>query len=44
MFSRFAILSAALIALTLGLSGCSNTFKGAGKDIQKMGRSVEDTF
>ncbi len=42
MSKRFAILC--LILLGLGLSGCSNTFKGAGKDIQKMGRGIEDTF
>lgn len=44
MSLRFVILSLALLTLTLGLTGCSNTFKGAGKDMQKWGRNVEDTF
>ncbi len=44
MPKHFAILCLILLTLGLGLTGCSNTFKGAGKDLQKIGRSVEDTF
>lgn len=28
----------------LSLSACSNTFEGAGKDIEKTGQWVQDTF
>lgn len=33
-----------LTLAAVGLSACSNTFKGVGKDIRKIGQSVEDTF
>lgn len=33
-----------LCLLSLGLSACSNTFEGAGKDIEKSGEWIQDRF
>jgi len=38
----FALTFSALSALALG--GCSNTFDGAGRDIEKAGESIQRTF
>lgn len=43
MRSKFVILFA-LTAVTLGMSACSNTFHGAGKDMENMGRTMQETF
>lgn len=31
-------------AVTGFLTGCSNTFEGAGRDIERAGEKVQDTF
>lgn len=43
MSSPKIILTASFIAL-LGLSGCSNTFEGAGRDIEGAGEWIQNTF
>lgn len=30
-----------LVTVSLGLSGCANTIRGAGKDVKETGRAVE---
>ncbi len=43
MSSKFVILlSVGLLSLSLG--ACTNTFNGAGKDMENMGRTMQDTF
>ena len=39
--SKFALALIAVIGLC-GLAACSNTFQGAGQDIQNAGEAVED--
>ncbi len=34
----------ALALATLTLSACGNTFKGAGRDIERAGQAIQDTF
>ena len=35
----------AILALTtLGLAACGNTLEGAGKDIERAGQKIQDTF
>jgi len=41
-FSSLAIIFSMLLGLALG--GCSNTFDGAGKDIERAGQAVQRTF
>lgn len=43
MLHKFVILLS-LGVLTLFVSGCTNTFNGAGKDMENMGRSLQETF
>lgn len=43
MRRKFVILLSLGIA-TLSLSACANTFNGAGKDMENMGRTMQDTF
>lgn len=43
MIRKFVILLS-LGVMTLSLSACANTFNGAGKDMENMGRSMQDTF
>jgi predicted small secreted protein len=43
MSSKFVILFA-LVAVSLSLSACGNTFNGAGKDMENWGRTMQDTF
>lgn len=38
------ILSVAIIACVVGLSGCANTVRGAGQDLKNTGEAVEDTI
>lgn len=33
-----------LIAASLSLSACGNTFNGAGKDLEEWGRTLQETF
>lgn len=33
-----------LFSLGGAVAGCSNTFEGAGRDIEKAGEKVQDTF
>lgn len=33
-----------LIMVTVALAGCENTANGAGRDIEHMGRWMQDTF
>lgn len=32
------------IMVTIALPGCSNTAEGAGRDVENMGRWMQDTF
>ena len=34
----------ALFICSVGLSACSSTLDGAGKDIEKMGEKIQETF
>ena len=43
MLHKFVILLS-LGVLTLSVSACTNTFNGAGKDMETMGRTMQDTF
>jgi len=42
--SRRILIFSAFMAISLLLSGCSNTFNGAGRDIEGWGRSIQNTF
>ncbi len=33
-----------MIVAVMALAGCSNTFDGAGKDIEKAGQKIQETF
>ncbi len=33
-----------LLLMTMAVSACTNTFHGAGRDIENMGEWVQDTF
>lgn len=33
-----------LICVSIGLSACGDTMRGAGKDIEDMGESIQKTF
>jgi predicted small secreted protein len=33
-----------LLLAVFALSACSNTFEGAGKDIEKAGQKIQETF
>lgn len=37
-------LCALVIVTVLTLSACSNTMDGAGRDLEKMGQSIQKTF
>ena len=37
------IIMGILLLATLGMAGCSHTFEGIGKDLQEIGKSIEDT-
>ncbi len=39
-----AILVASFVMLAGGLSACSGTLDGAGRDIEKAGQKIQDTF
>jgi predicted small secreted protein len=42
---KFSTLAVALSLIAgLALGGCSNTFDGAGKDIERAGQAVQRTF
>ena len=36
------LMAAVLITGVFGLSACSNTFKGAGRDIENAGENIQD--
>lgn len=38
------LLGLSLVLVTLGVSGCSNTFEGAGRDVENMGEWMQDRF
>lgn len=38
------ILPALILATGLALAGCSNTFNGAGKDIEHAGKTIQRNF
>lgn len=40
---RFLLISA-LGFMAFGISACGNTLDGAGRDIEKAGRNIQDTF
>ncbi len=37
-----AVLVVAFFAVTLSFSGCANTWKGVGKDIEEMGKDIQN--
>ncbi len=41
---RTMIFVFALSTLAVALGACSNTFEGAGRDIEKAGQSIQRTF
>lgn len=43
MNKKFAILLLCA-GLTLALSGCGNTFHGAGRDLEEWGQTLQETF
>lgn len=38
------LMTAAFVLVTLGVCGCSNTFDGAGRDVENMGEWMQDRF
>lgn len=43
MYKKTALIIAFLM-VGIGLSACSNTFHGAGQDIESAGEAIQDTF
>lgn len=41
---RIFVLCSVLFLTSLSLSACSNTLDGAGRDMEKAGRSIQETF
>lgn len=41
---RRILIIASIVMVTVALSACSNTFNGAGRDVENMGEWVQDTF
>lgn len=43
-FMRKVLMIVCLFAVTGFITGCSNTLEGAGRDIERAGQKVQDTF
>ncbi len=44
MARSYVIAALALIILTLSVTACSNTFDGLGRDVERAGEKIQDTF